>query len=162
MAFPRAFQVRQERLGAVDHAPEVDAHHPLVVGVVIALHGAALGDAGVVEDGIDLAVLRHHLVGPGLHGVTLGDVDQGFADLDPKRACQFGGFLEAGAVHICQGQVAALARQPQSQGATNAGTGASDGGHFILEGLHGLTSLATWLAGANLCAGCTGLRRLKW
>ena len=162
MALTSAFQVRQERLGAVDHAPEVDAHHPLVVGVVIAFHGAALGDAGVVEDGIDLAVFSHHLVGPGLHRVTVSDVDQGLAGLDPKLAYQLGGFLKAGAVHIRQGHVATLARQPEGQGAADTRTCASDGGNFILERFHALTSVMVWLAMANFCAGWAGLKRLKW
>ena len=49
MAIACGFQVRQKRLGAVDHAPEVDADDPFQVGVVHTLHGARQGHPGIVE-----------------------------------------------------------------------------------------------------------------
>ena len=66
--------MREERLGAVHDAPEVDANQPLEVFVANLLHGAAERDSGVVEDEVDLAMVAHDLVCPGVDGVAVGDV----------------------------------------------------------------------------------------
>src|ERR1019366_193860 len=48
VALARGSQVRQERLGAVHDAPEVDADDPLEIGVLDALDRGAVSHAGVV------------------------------------------------------------------------------------------------------------------
>ena len=153
MAVAGGFQVRQEGLGAVHHAPEVDVHDPLVLGVVAAFDGAGVSDAGVVEDQVDLAELAYHLIGPGMHSSTVGDIDHGFQHLHTVLARGLGGFLEAGGVDVGDGQVAALAGQVQRQGAADAGAGAGDGRHFVDKGIHARASSAfstglVWAAGA--------------
>ena len=82
MALAGILEIGQEGLGAVDHAPEVDVHDPLVVGVVVAFHRAALGDAGIVEDGVDPAELDDDLLRPGFDGGAVGNVDALLADGD--------------------------------------------------------------------------------
>ncbi len=62
VAFTRGLQVREERLGAVDDAPEVDVHQPLEVLVGHGLDGGRHGHAGVVEDQVDLAVVLDHRI----------------------------------------------------------------------------------------------------
>ena len=68
-------QVRQERLGAVDDAPEVDVHDALDVLEVIVLDVAGEGDTGVVVDLVDRAVVRRDGVGVAQHRVAVGDVE---------------------------------------------------------------------------------------
>ena len=46
-------QVRQERLGAVDHTPVVNVHHPFDVIELADLDVAGERDAGVVVDLVD-------------------------------------------------------------------------------------------------------------
>ena len=75
VALTRRLEVGQEGLGAVDHAPEVDVHQPLEVLVGHGLDGRPEGDAGVVHDQVHLAVIGHHLVGPGVDGGPVGHVD---------------------------------------------------------------------------------------
>ena len=76
MAVAAGFEVRQEGLGAVDHAPEVDADDPFQVGVVHALHRARQGHAGIVEHQVDLAVLGHAARGPIFHGLAIRHIQQ--------------------------------------------------------------------------------------
>ena len=64
-------QVRQERLGAVDHAPVVHIHHPLDVLELGDLDIAAERDSGVVIDLIDLAEVLLHVVGVQQEGLPL-------------------------------------------------------------------------------------------
>ncbi len=68
-------QVRQERLGAVDDAPEVDVHHPLDVLELADLDVAGERDAGVVVDLVDRAEVRADRVGVDAERLTLGDVE---------------------------------------------------------------------------------------
>ena len=160
MALAAGFDMRQEGLGAVDHAPEVDVHDPLVVGVVIAFHGAALGHAGIVEDRVDPAEFGYHLVCPGMYGLTVGDVDQGFADLHTELARLGSGFRQALGIHIGERQLATLTGQTEGQGAADAGTCAGDGGYLVFKRLHALASWAVnWIA--LFCAGCAACLRLK-
>ncbi|MNT43484.1 hypothetical protein D3C72_1799580 [compost metagenome] len=105
-------------------------------------------------------MVQHHLFGPGMHGVAVGDVDPGFGDLHAELAHQGGGFRQAFGIHVGQGHVAALAGEGAGQCAADAGAGTGDGGHLVLEGLHAGTSCAAscrapWAAWA-------GTLRLKW
>jgi hypothetical protein len=75
VALARGLQIRQERLGPVDHAPEVDAEEPLEVLVGHGLDRRPERHAGVVEDHVDLAVVGHHLLGPALDRGAVGHVD---------------------------------------------------------------------------------------
>ena len=56
-------QVRQERFGAVDHAPIVHVHDSFNVLELSDLDVAAVGDAGVVVDLVDLAEVGLHVIG---------------------------------------------------------------------------------------------------
>ena len=67
-------QVRKERLGAVDHAPEVDVHHPFDVLELAGLDVAGERDAGVVVDLVDRAEVLVDRVGVRLECLALGDV----------------------------------------------------------------------------------------
>jgi len=68
--------VRQEGLGAVDDAPEVDVHHPVDVFELHVFDLAVVRDTGVVEDGVDLGEVGRDGIGVGEHRLALGDVQQ--------------------------------------------------------------------------------------
>ena len=65
---------RHERLDTVDHAPEVDAQHPLPVAVGGALEAAPGRDAGVVAEHVDAAERLAGALGERLHLAEVGDV----------------------------------------------------------------------------------------
>ncbi len=75
VALTRRLEVGEERLGAVDDAPEVDAHQPLEVLVGHGFDGGAERHAGVVDDQVDPAVIGDDLVGPGVHRWPVGHVE---------------------------------------------------------------------------------------
>ena len=136
MPLARRLQVGQERLGAVHDAPEVDVHEPLEVGIGHGLDRRSQGHPGVVEHQVDRAVLGDDLVGPRVHGVAIGDVDARARHLHARPLAEGDGLGQADVVDIAQREVRAPARQLLSERASDAGTGAGDGGHPPVEGLH--------------------------
>jgi hypothetical protein len=131
----RGLHVRQERLGPVDHAPEVDVHDPAVVLQGQCPGGARQRDAGVVDDHVDGAVVGDDGVGPAVDGLLVGDVELGGGD-PYLRPGERGGLGEARGVPVGQGEVAAVAREAQGQCAPDAGSGSGDRGGTTGEGLH--------------------------
>ncbi|CKO85106.1 Uncharacterised protein [Mycobacterium tuberculosis] len=57
--------MRQERLGAVDHTPKIDVHHPFDVLELADLDIAGKGDAGVVVDLVHSAEVLVDRIGVG-------------------------------------------------------------------------------------------------
>ena len=68
-------EVREERLRAVDDAPEVDVHHAFDVLERGDLDVADVGDARIVVDLVDLAEVGLDLVGVEQERFALGDVE---------------------------------------------------------------------------------------
>src|SRR4029079_9781651 len=68
-------QVREEGLGAVHHAPEVDVHDALDVLEGAAEHVAREGDARVVVDLVDVPELGDDRLGVGQYGGPVGHVE---------------------------------------------------------------------------------------
>src|SRR6185437_10950839 len=75
VAVPGGDEVRQKSLGAVDNSPEVDVHHPFDVFERGDVDVTRVGDAGVVVDLVDLAVVVLDRVGVDLEGLAFGDVE---------------------------------------------------------------------------------------
>lgn len=74
MPLAAGLEVGQKGLGAVHHAPEINADDPLQVGVVHTFHGARQGHPGIVENQIHLAVFCRATGGPILHGLAVGNI----------------------------------------------------------------------------------------
>ena len=105
VAVAGGLQVRKERLGAVHHAPEVDVHDPLVFRVVAAFHGTGVGDARVVEDQVHPAMFAGCLVGPGLHLLAVGHVDDRGGDAYPAAGEQLAACWRASLLRAASGVV---------------------------------------------------------
>ena len=129
MPVTAGLEVRQERLGAMHHAPEVDADDPFQVSVIHPFDGARQRHPGIVEHQVDLAVLGHATRRPRLHGLAVGHVQHLGGDSDGRQgrgADQVLGMFQALAVFVCQRQVAPFPRQRQGQCAAHAGSRAGD------------------------------------
>ena len=60
-------EMRQEKVAAVDDAPEIDADNAFPVLQAVPLEGLGEGDAGIVEQQVDLAMAGDHVIGQGRH-----------------------------------------------------------------------------------------------
>ena len=101
--------MRQERLGAVDDAPEVDVDDALDLLEAHLLDVAGEGDAGVVEDQVDDAELGGDGVGVGEHGGAVGDVEALLVHLRAELTRAAGGLGQAGGVDVADGEPRAAA-----------------------------------------------------
>ena len=107
--------MRQEGFGAVDHAPEVDVHHPLDVLELAGLDVTAERDAGVVVDLVDLAEVLVDLVGVGEESFALGDVEAVDLDSHTQRGQPPLGLREPFGVDVADRQLRACAGQLDGQ-----------------------------------------------
>ncbi|HZD53133.1 MAG TPA: hypothetical protein VE175_08805, partial [Woeseiaceae bacterium] len=99
---------------------ELAVFHPDEEGVA--------GDAGVVDEDVDAAVLGDDGVYPLLHGGAVGDVEVG------KGGAQGGGRGPAcGGIDVAEGDGGALGDEFLGRGAADAGRGASDETDFIVQ-----------------------------
>src|SRR5579859_509764 len=135
VAAPALAHVRDDELAEVVWAERVHPHHPLHfqrVGVDDAL--AAAGDAGVVDQDVDVAEvgqhqLHHaHVVVPGLHRAGVGD-RLAAEGLDGGHRLVGG----VGVAAVVDGDVGAGLGQRQGHGAADAPAAAGDQGHAALE-----------------------------
>ena len=129
-------QVRQEGLGAVDHAPVIDVHDALDVLERRDLHVATEGDAGVVVDLVHLAELVLHLVGIQGKRLAFGDVEPVGPDRRPDRFQTCLGDRQALGVDVADGDRGAGSTQLKGQGLTNTGTRPGHDRHFAGKSLH--------------------------
>ena len=83
-----------DALREVEHRIDVEAEDaaPVILGVV--LGGGAPGGAGVVEQDIDAAALRHHGVAEDLRTGGVAQIGRHGDNLDALGAHAFGGFIE--------------------------------------------------------------------
>ncbi len=132
----RGLEVGEERLGAVDDAPEVHAHDPAVVLGGERRDGARQRDAGVVEDEVRAPVVGDDGVGPGGDGCLVGDVDHRRGETASPAGEQPLGLGETVGVDVGQREVAALGSQLQGQRAADAGARSGDGGDLVGQVLH--------------------------
>ena len=116
----------EERLGAVDDAPEVDVHQPLEVVDGLCGSGRTECHAGVVGDQVDLAVVGGDRVGPGEDRVTIGDVESGRAHRHPGPLAAEHRLGESLLVDVAEREVAAASRQFLGQCLSDAGAGTGD------------------------------------
>ncbi len=130
-------QVRQELLGAVHDAPEVDAHDPVHVGVLEVLEVAGQRDAGVVDDDVDPAELLDHRQCVRRERVAVGDVEVVGADLASTRALdQRDGLGQPGVVDVGEREQRAAPGQVERERAADAGAGSGDHDDLVVERLH--------------------------
>src|SRR5690606_14240001 len=121
-------EVREERLHAVHHAPEVDVDHAGDVLDVAALHGADEADARVVEQVVDHAVALDHGIGEPPHLLVLRDVDDLGQHLGALHPAARGGLGQSGGVDIAQRELRAAPGEFDGEFAAHAGRGAGDDG----------------------------------
>ncbi|GAB7535552.1 hypothetical protein BGC_17670 [Burkholderia sp. 3C] len=136
MAVARFDQVRQERLGAVHHAPEIHAHQPFEI--VDRHRGRQRRErhAGIVEDQMDRAVARLDVARPGHHGVAVAHVHAVLRDGDTGLGAQRGRVGQAVRIEIRQRQMAAGIRQRAGEAAADARARAGDDGELAVERFH--------------------------
>ena len=65
----------QQGLGQQKRPGEVDGQHQVPVGALHAHHQRVAGDAGVVDQDLDLAEALEDGFGPGLDGFLVGDIE---------------------------------------------------------------------------------------
>jgi hypothetical protein len=127
-------QVREECLGAVDDAHQVDGQDPvedLPLGVG---DGAAAGDARVVVDLVHHAEVRGHLLGVVADGLPVADVQvRGVAVGGARVLEQFRGLGEAGVVDVADGEPGAAPGQAEGQLPADAGSRSGDDGDLAGE-----------------------------
>ena len=127
-------QVRQELLGAVHDAPEVDADDPVDVVVVEVLEVAGQRDAGVVDDHVDPAELLGDGRGVRRHRGAVGDVEAVAAHLARAGGLdQVDGLGEPGLVDVGEREQRAAAGDVEGQRAADAGAGAGDHDDLVVE-----------------------------
>ncbi len=143
-------QVRQEGLGPVEHALEIDVDDPVVVGVAGIGDRAGMSYAGVIEDQVDLAVVSGDVGCPFLDFAAFGHVYGGAGDRHTLAFAQAHCLGQAFGVHVTEGKVTTLGRQCRGQGTANAGPCAGYGGHLSGKGLHaGCSSSSVVAVGAD-------------
>jgi len=112
--------VGQEGLGAVHHAPEIDAHQPFEVVITEVGDRLRYRDAGVVDDDLGTAVVGQHFIGKGVDGGPIGNVQYMAADIDLGQT-QFGGqAFQVLLIDVGQRQGAAFLGQLFGQCTANA------------------------------------------
>jgi hypothetical protein len=128
--------VRQEDLGAVDHAPVVDVHDALDLLELGDLDIAGESDAGVVVDLIDLAEVVFDLVGVEQEAFAFGDVEP--VGLDPRadRRQAVLGDLEAFCVDVADGYGRPGSAQCDGQCLTDSLPGPGHDRNFAGKSLH--------------------------
>ena len=90
---------------AVDHAPDVDAHHPVPVLHRVFPDQATRADAGVVEHEVRRAEALFHEPGQAFHLVLAGHVDPARKHLHARGLDLGGGLVQRVLLHVHQHQV---------------------------------------------------------
>jgi hypothetical protein len=121
---------RQERLAAVDDAPEVDAHQPMKVLDAEVLEGTPERDAGIVDEELDTPVRGQRVCGVALDGSKVADVAHMPGHrVGSRRTRQIRRLFERLAPDIGEGQGAAPLRQGERERAADAAARTGDRGH---------------------------------
>ena len=133
-------EVRQERLGAVHDAPEVDAHDPVEIVPGHVLDGGHQGDACVVDHEVDLPELGDDRVGVGEEGCPVGHVELVADGLRADLLAGRDGVGQRNRVDVGQGEPGAPLGQRDGERPADAGAGAGDDGDLVGEMRHGFLS----------------------
>src|SRR3712207_6001933 len=137
-------QVRQERLGAVEDAEQVDRQDPVVLRPVGVEHRTAAGDTGVVVDLVDDAEVLRHRGRVRLDGRAVADVEPGGVHLRAQRPGPVGGLAQAQLVDVGQRQARAALGQLEGQLPADAGAGAGDDGDLAAHAAHRVPPAVVW------------------
>jgi hypothetical protein len=129
-------QQRQEGARHAHDGVEVDRHQPVEVGLAHLLEGAADGDAGVVDEQVDAAVLRPHFLGERPNGGAVGDVHASGRGAHAERLGLARSLVEAGGVDVEELEPAAAARERERNAAADAARCAGDDCDPVAQ-LHG-------------------------
>ena len=130
----------QERLDAVDRAPQVDVDRPAPVVVGHVEDRAADGDAGVVEHDVDLAEGIERGVGHRLHGLQRAHVADDAVGLGTVGAQLGDGAVEGALLDVGQHDLGPLRRQHLRRRQADPAGAAGDDGPLAVERVHGRRS----------------------
>ena len=131
----------QHLVHVIGQAEHVRVHGPGPVLRRMVVDPAGGGDAGVGEHQVELAVLLHDAQDAEADLFILCDVGLDGDDLRRAGLLADGlGLLEPLGVDVDEGEAHAALGSLFSEGAADAGGGAGDGGNFVLEFFHVLTS----------------------
>ena len=133
-------QSRQECLGPVHHAPEVDVHQPFEILVGHRLDGCAERNARVVEDEVDPTVFGDDVVGPRIHRIVGCDVEVCGRDLHPEAVARRHSLGEPRVINVTQGQVRPAPSQRVGEGPADARAGPGDRRDTVAKIPHRLPS----------------------
>jgi hypothetical protein len=112
-------KLRQERAGAVHHAPEIDVDQPLHLRLVDLVERAEQRDAGIVDDNVQRGVGGNGRVRKLLDLGGLADIDPVGRDLAGASLADLGGhLLQPGLVAVGERKIAAARGQLQRERAT--------------------------------------------
>ena len=151
---------RREDAHTMRHAHQVDADHPLPVLQRVFPDQAAGADAGIVEDEVGRAEVRHRRRAQGLDLGRFADVQAEGQHLRAQALDLGRGGLQCRVLHIghhdahaaCGGDAAGL--QPEARGRTR------DDGHAVLKLTHVFSALI-WKPARGKCT-CTVPARSSW
>ena len=143
VALARCLEVRQERLGPVDHAPEVDAHEPLEVLVGHRLDRGPSATPALLKIEVDLAVVGDHLLGPAVHRVAVGHVEVLRRDLDARGPRTAPRSRPARIVDVAEREVRTPARPVRRPALARCPSPPRDGRHPSVEVLHVMAAVST-------------------
>ncbi len=142
MAIPALLDhARQERLDAVDRAPQVDVDHPAPVAVGDVSDRASIGDACVVEDQVHLAEQAEGFVGEVLDGVKLADVAQHTVCFRAVGAEPLDRLVQRGLVDVGEHDPGTAASEFPRRRETDTARASGDYRSAPLESLHGAKTI---------------------
>ena len=121
----------------MDHAPEVDADHPLPRRERHLPRQPAAADAGVVAEHVHAAEARDGGVGERLHLRGVGHVGDDAFDLGARLAQLGDRVVERGRFDVTDDDPGAFGREPTGQREPDPARAARDDRDFSVEILHG-------------------------
>ena len=93
-------ELRQEGLGPVDHAPEVDLHHPFEIVIGEFVDARDLCHAGIVYDDVGTAMRGFDVLCKGIDRIAVRDIEKIGRDPAAQRLDPLRGFGKAAPVEI--------------------------------------------------------------
>jgi hypothetical protein len=130
-------QMGRKGFDHVQGAVEIDVHGALDLLVVQVIDlDEGLDDTRVVDEAVDPAVAVDHLLGKGLHLLTIADIQLGHGQVLLLGAYHLGGLFHASQVDVGDGHFSALGQEQAGQLAAHTTTGSGYHDHFLLY-VHG-------------------------
>ncbi len=153
--FRSCFAATQKHAGQVhvDHRlPLLQAHLADYLAVLVLHQQAIAGDAGVIDQAVQAAEVRHHVTEQLFHFLFFGHVGQIGARFTAGRLTGGHGGVQVFLAQVHAGQAGALAGKVGGNTPAQATAGAGNNNHFLVQ-IHG-DSLRCRFTMARIMVGC--------